>query len=354
MGGGGAQRVMVNLAGGFADRGYKVDLVVGSAEGHYLSQVSKDIRIVDLRVSRMVASTAPLIQYLRRERPAAMLSAMDYVNFVALWARRIARVSTTLVISEHNTLSLAVRHASRRRVRMRPWLMKRLYPWADRMVAVSRGVADDLAITTGLPRDRVDVIYNPVITPEIEAMAEAPLSHPWFEPRQPPVVLGAGRLTAQKDFGTLIRAFARVREHQPARLMILGQGPDHSELESLINRLGLDQDVLLPGFVANPYAYMARASVFVLSSRWEGLPTVLIEALFCGAPVIATDCPSGPREVLDDGRHGRLVEVGDEQTLATEMERALAGNVGRPGRESWQPFDREVVVNSYLKALLGA
>jgi glycosyltransferase involved in cell wall biosynthesis len=353
MAGGGAQRVMLNLAGGFADRGYAVDLVVKRAQGHYVEDVPGAVRLVDLRVRRMVASTAPLISYLRRERPTAMLSAMHYVNIVALCARRIASVNMTLVISEHNTLSLAVRHASRRRARLRPWLIRRFYPWADGMVAVSRGVAEDLASATGLPRERIDVIYNPVVTPEMKTMAEAPLDHPWFAPRQPPVVLGAGRFTAQKDFGSLIGAFAKLRERRAARLLILGEGPDHADLMSLIARLELEQEVLLPGFVANPYAFMARAGAFVLSSRWEGLPTVLIEALFCGAPVIATDCPSGPREILDNGRHGQLVPVGDEDALARAMELALDGRVPRPGRESWQPFEREVVVNRYLESLLG-
>jgi glycosyltransferase involved in cell wall biosynthesis len=192
------------------------------------------------------------------------------------------------------------------------------------------------------------MLYNPVITPDVRKRACAPLDHPWFAPDQPPVILAVGRLTKQKDFPTLIRSFAQVRQNVPARLLILGEGVDRDELEALVRQLGLQDDVSLPGFVDNPYAYMHRAGLFVLSSRWEGLPTVLIEALYCGRPVIATDCPSGPREILANGRFGALVPVGDVEALSRAIVDGLAGKTPLPPEESWHPYSMEAVVEQYL------
>ena len=234
-----------------------------------------------------------------------------------------------------------------------PRLIKRFYPWADGIVAVSRGAADDLVRAAGLAPDRIEVVHNPIVTPELREMAAAPLDHPWFRPGQAPVVLSVGRFSPQKDFGTLIRAFSRVLRECRARLLILGDGPERAGLEALVADLNLGGAVELPGWVQNPYPYMVRADAYVLSSRWEGLPSVLIEALYCSVPVIATDCPSGPREILDGGKHGLLVPVGDEDALAEGIESALAGNVPRPTEASWQPYEQETVVRRYLEVLVG-
>ena len=349
--GGGAERVMLNVAHGLVEYGCAVDLLLAQANGPYLSQVHETIRIVDLKASRVLSSLPTLIRYLRRERPVVILSVLNHVNIVALLARRLARVTTRVVVSEHNTLSRASQNASRWRSRFVPPLIKRFYPWADSIVAVSKGVADDLAKQVKIPRERIQVIYNPVVTPELREGAKSSLDHVWFMPGQPPVVLAVGRLKTQKDFPTLIRAFAQVRQRHPARLMILGEGPDRPALEALVKQLGLEGEVAMPGFVENPYAYMRRASVFVLSSLWEGLPTVLIEALYCGAPIIATDCPSGPREILAGGGYGILVPVGDVMALAQAIEAGLAGETPHPTEESWQPYSQEVVVDQYISLL---
>jgi glycosyltransferase involved in cell wall biosynthesis len=258
------------------------------------------------------------------------------------------------VVSERNTLSSEAKHfGSDLRIRFLPYLIKRFYPWADVIVAVSKGVADDLIHLTGIPNRQVRVIYNPIVTPEFRKKTEAFLDHPWFGPGQPPVILAVGRLTAQKDFATLIQAFAQVRQTRQTRLLILGEGEERPRLEAQIHLLGLQEDIGLPGFVSNPYPYMCRAGVFVLSSRWEGLPGVLIEALYCGAPLVATDCPSGPREILAEGRYGQLVPVGDAPALAEAIHLALDGRVPRPPRESWGPFELEGVVNQYIDVLFG-
>lgn len=352
MWGGGAQRSVLKLAQGIAENGYAVDLVLARAEGPFLAEVPDTARVVDLKASRVLSSLPALVRYLRYERPEAMFSALNYVNVVALWSRRLAGVPTRTVVSERNTLSRAVDHGSSWRGWLMTQLIRRFYPWADGIVAVSKGVADDLAQVARLPRERIRVIYNPIVTPELRQQAHAPLEHPWFTPGEPPVLLGVGRLAAQKGFVTLIRAFAQVREERLARLLILGEGEERAALEALIRQLGLDDDVGLPGFVVNPYPYMARASLFVLSSRWEGLPGVLIEALYCGVPLVATDCPSGPREILAGGRYGQLVPVGDVTAMAGAIETVLNGKGPRPSPESWQPFELRSVVAQYLNLLL--
>jgi glycosyltransferase involved in cell wall biosynthesis len=236
-------------------------------------------------------------------------------------------------------------------MRLLPWLIRYFYPWADNIVAVSKGVANDLERFLASLDGQIKVIYNPIVTHELKQKAKVRLEHPWFEKGQPPVILSVGRLAAQKDFITLIKAYARVRQTHPSRLLILGDGEERPLLESFIQQLGLQQDVCMPGFIANPYPFMMKASLFVLSSRWEGLPGVLIEAMYCGVPLIATDCPSGPREILKDGKHGVLVPVGDEKVLSQAIIRTLEGKVVSPSSESWRPFDMETVVSSYIKLL---
>jgi glycosyltransferase involved in cell wall biosynthesis len=353
MDGGGAERAMAKLAAGIADRGFDVDLVLSDASGHYLAEVPPEVRIVNLHAGRVLASLPGLVRYLRRERPAAMLTSMNYVNVVGIWARALARVDTRLVVNEQNALSLEAAHSPRRRHRMLPRLIGRFYPWADRIVSVARGTADDLSRTAGLPRERIDVVHNPIVTPELKQLADASLDHPWFRPGEPPVVVSVGRLAEQKDFGTLLRAFAQVRQDRDARLVILGEGPERGSLEALVTELGLDGAAALPGWVQNPYPWMKGAGAYVLSSRWEGLPSVLIEALSCGVPIVATDCLSGPQEILDGGRHGLLVDVGDVDGLARGIRSALAGEVPAPAPESWRPYEQEFVVSRYLEVLVG-
>jgi glycosyltransferase involved in cell wall biosynthesis len=350
--GGGAEKSMLKLANGLAARGLALDLVLARASGPYLATVSNEVRVVDLKVSRVLASLPALVSYLRRERPAALLSSLDYANITALWARCLAGTPRKAVVNEQNTISLTARHSRQKRQRVVPRLVKIFYPWADCVIGNSQGVADDLHRITGLPPTRIKVVYNPVVTPELQQKTDACPDHPWLEPGQPPVLLAVGRLTAQKDFPTLIHAFAQIRKTQPARLIILGEGPDRPALEALVRELNLDEAVSFAGFVENPYAYMARAALFILSSRWEGLPTVLIEALFCGVPVIATDCPSGPREILANGKYGALVPMQDVPALAETIRLGLNGNTPQPCKESWQPYELENIVDQYLRILL--
>ncbi|NWO57347.1 MULTISPECIES: glycosyltransferase [Chromohalobacter] len=346
--GGGAERVMVTLANGFAARGVPVDLVVVAAEGAYLEDVSPRVRLVELGASRVLFSLPALVRYLRRERPHALLSALNHANIVALWARKLARTRTRLVVSERNTLSRDL--SSDRFERVVPWLMRLSYPTADAIVAVSGGVADDLAQTVRLPRERIDVVYNP-INSNLPLLSEAPVVHPWLAEGEPPVIVAAGRLTVQKDFATLVEAFAMVRRTHRARLVILGEGELRATLEARIEELGIAEDVALPGFVDNPYPWMRQASLFVLSSAWEGFCNVLAEAMACGTPVVSTDCPSGSAEILENGKWGRLVPVGDASALARAIAATLDDETHPDVRHRARSFDLHQALRGYLRAL---
>jgi glycosyltransferase involved in cell wall biosynthesis len=232
-------------------------------------------------------------------------------------------------------------------------LIGKVYPRAERIVTVSGGVADDLATCTGLPRATIGTIYNPILTTEIAEKAQVPISHTWLPPTTLPVILGVGRLVPQKDFPTLLKAFAHVHMKYPSRLIILGEGRERAKLEALVSELGIAEDVSFPGFESNPYAFMARASVFVLSSAWEGLPNALIEALACGCPVVSTNCPSGPQEILDNGAFGPLVPVGDDWALAEAILHTLE-HPPNPERlrSRAAEFDIQTIAEKYLQALL--
>lgn len=346
--GGGAERTILNLAAGFADRELDVDLVLARAEGPYMGDIPAAVRTVDLGAGRVVSSLAPLVAYLRRERPLVMLSALWHANLAAMWARRIAGVQTKILVSAQNTLSQGVGNSPLARAKITPFLLRRFQSWADGIVAVSGGVAADLTGPIGLKQERIHVIYNPIITSNFLQAAQQENSHPWFAAGEPPVILGVGRLTWEKDFPNFLRALRRVRDRRRVRGLILGEGPDRAKLESLVRELGLEDDVQLPGFVENPGSYMARAGAFVLSSRSEGLPTVLVEALALGTPVVSTDCRSGPREVLRDGRLGALVPIRDSQALADAVIETLARQGQPVPAEAWLPYTSEWVVDEFI------
>ena len=348
---GGVERIFLNLSQGFLEKGFQVDLVLSSKGGIDLWTIPSNLRVVDLQSPKVSACLPKLVRYLQRERPISLLSALHYANEVAVVAKYLARVPTQLVVSEHTALSkdLEVQHVIRQH--LIPLADRMLYSAADRIVAVSHGVAQDLSTLTGLPKDKITVIYNPSITPDIAQRASEPVDHPWFAPDQPPVILGVGRLEAQKDFPSLLRAFQQVRRARPARLMILGQGPDRPQLEALVQSLNLEDDVSFPGFVKNPFPYIAKADVFALSSRWEGLPTVLIEAMAVGTPVVSTDCKSGPAEILDGGKYGTLVPVGDSEALAVALLKVLEGQIGLIDRTWLNQFMVKTATDRYLDSL---
>ncbi len=375
---GGVQRVTLNLAAALTARGRRVDLVLCRAEGPFLEAVPETVTVVELRRSprfpAYLLAVAPrslipllrlygrrprpsfpnlfylpaLVHYLKRERPDTFLSAMAMPNLMATWAARLAGVPMRVVISQHSHLSTEVQDMG--------WAplvptLRRAYSQADARIAVSHGVADDLSRHLHIPRPEV-VTLPPAFRTNFLGQADTAAAHPWLHPEAPPVILGAGRLTQQKDFPTLLRAFARVRQQRRVRLIILGKGPLRADLETLARTLGVAADMALPGFVDNPFAYMARAAVFALSSAWEGLPGVLVEALAVGCPVVSTDCPSGPAEILAGGTYGQLVPVGDSPALAAALNATLDAPPPRDllqGRA--QAFSIDRVMDRYLEVL---
>lgn len=380
---GGAERTFVQLARALAARGHRVDLVVTRKKGALLREVPASVRIVELgKASRFgimpallhltalspsdmlallrhrlpgVARALPQMQrYLREEQPDALLATLANNNLLALWAARLARSDTRILIREANTLSLDNAAGSEPFDKLVPALVRRWYPSADAIICVSTGVADDLAQNFGIPRQRLTTIFNPVDSDRVTRLAAEPVDHSWFAPGCPPVLLSVGRLERQKDYATLLQALVVVRSRREVRLLILGEGSERESLQHLVTSLGLEGAVCMPGLHANPYAFMAKAALFVLSSAWEGFPNVLLEALACGALIVATDCPSGTAELLDGGRFGRLVPVGDPEALARaileslELPQAREHAVSRAAE-----FELEKTVDRYLEAMLG-
>jgi glycosyltransferase involved in cell wall biosynthesis len=382
--GGGVARVMLHLAKAFADQGHKVDLVLCKLEGPYANRIPPGVNVIELKPTKvglsrlrvflanpeairslclpiLLALKPPkairylhsLALYLRREQPDALLSAKTPCNLVAIWAKRLAKVETRIVVSERTNLSMMIRQSPKWRWRFIVPLLQHIYPQANLITAVSNGVAGDLSSCTGFSRERITTIYNPMLTDHIKAQSILPVSHPWVDTEKIPLILGVGRLAPSKDFPTLLKAFAHIHRTHPARLLILGEGRKRAQLEILASELGIAENVSFPGFESNPYAFMARASVFVLSSAWEGLPNALIEALACGCPVVSTNCPSGPQEILDNGAFGPLVPVGDDKALAEAIIQTLESppNADRLQARAAE-FDIHAIAEQYLEALL--
>lgn len=380
---GGLQRGLVNLAAGFAARGHQVELLLSRKTGGMLADIPAAVRVRELaapwpfaalpllrvpgqtrglalawlatRRPRSVYSLGPLARYLAEERPDALLSTPATSSLVALFAAQLAGSPVRIVAREANTLARQLAH---RRQLFGPEilpLVSNYYERAAAIVAVSEGVADELAASAAIPRERITTIHNPVAAPQLRAQAALQPDEPWLTtPGAPPVVLGAGRLVAAKDFATLVRAFAVLRRSHAARLVILGEGPERAALLQLAAELAVAEHVRLPGYVANPFAYMARARVFALSSLYEGLANVLREALVCGCPVVATDCPSGSAEALGHGRFGRLVPTADPLALARALAETLdERDTPERAAERAASVTREDSVGRYLALLAG-
>lgn len=358
--GGGLERVTLTLMSELLARGYQVDLVLERAQGDFLRYVPPAVRQITLQdggkwtawrhltrvrpIDGLIQALAmlfgthrhiplkrldSLVDYLRTHKPDILIAAAGRIPFLALWAKSIAGVPTAFVIAEHSTFSqrldaFKADTAKHARLLFRKRLMRRLYRHADAVFAVSAGVADDIATVSGLARDTISVLYNPVVSPHLLRRAAEPPAFGWAYQNGPPLILAVGRLAPEKGFDTLVEAFARLREAgRDARLLILGEGPERGRLEALIDEHGLAPFVALPGWADNPPSCLRASRLFVLSSRVEGLPVTLIEALACGTRIVATDCRSGPREILEDGQHGELVPVDDIEALAAAMMRVL-------------------------------
>ncbi len=348
----GVDRILINLIEQWAAWGLEIDLLQVRRHGPALAHTPAGVRCIDLGTGHVNSALPALVRYLRRERPIALLTDKDRVNRIAILARLLAGTPTSVAVRLGTTVSvnLASRGLAER------WLQRAsiryLYRLADRLIVPSVGVATDLVEQLGVAPARIQVVHSPIVSARLEQLAQAPLEHPWLMAGAPPVILGVGELGARKDFATLIRAFALVRAERPCRLLILGRGGQRERLLALAADLGVKDALDLPGFVANPYAYMRRAAVFALSSRWEGLGIVLVEALACGTPAVSTDCPSGPREILGPCCPGALVPVGDHQALARVIVETLTDPPTRTRLiERAQAFSISASARAYLAAL---
>lgn len=346
-GAGGVERMLLNLAAGIAAAGYGVDLLTIRRDSPHLHALPVGVRHLPLPGGHAWAVLPALVSYLRRAPPAGLIAAKDRANRVAVLARALAgrRLPIALRLGTHLGGARGARRTAGDRLR------GFFYRQADAVIAVSQAMADDLVPRFGLPADRVRVIRNPVVTPGLSNLATAPCPHPWLAEGEP-VIVGMGRFTRQKDFPTLLRAFARLCRQRPARLVLLGDGAGKAACARLAAELGVADRVLLAGFAVNPYAWLARAHLFVLSSRWEGSPNALAEALALGVPCVATDCLSGPRELLADGRYGPLVPVGDDQRLADAMAATLAAPLPADMlRQAVREYRQDASAAAYLAAL---
>ena len=316
---GGVERVALNLCKGLIDEGYEVDLVLVEATGKLLNDVSSEVSVVDLEADRVLTSLLPLRKYISSRKPDVLYAMMTEPNVVAVGAHRTIATDTRLILSEHNMLSRSSETIKDYFARAGAWL---LYPFADAVVAVSEGVQADLLANTRLNGDDISMIYNPVDIESIRDRALEPADHEWLADDDLTVILSGGRHVPQKGFDTLLNAFSRI-EQDDIRLLLFGTGPETESLKKQASALGINNDISFLGFIENPYAYMAAADVFTLSSKYEGFGLVLIEALACGCPVVSTDCESGPAEILEQGEYGPLVPVGDVEALTASIEQAL-------------------------------
>jgi glycosyltransferase involved in cell wall biosynthesis len=323
-GGGGAQRAMVRFATGLARRGYTVTVVTLHDGKAYDAELDPAVRRVALSGNRLGGAVPALAGFLRRERPTTLFTTEPASNVICVLAKFASRMSTRVVIREGLFPSVARRISPYRATRLAYALSPLIYRFADEIIAIASDMTADLARTAMIPRARITTItVNPVVTPALLEAAQRPPPHSWLDDGGAPVILGVGRLTRQKDFATLICAFALVRQRRACRLLIIGEGVDRPSLEAMVAETGYVQDIALPGHVREPFGAMRTCAAFVLSSRYEGLPNVLIEALACRAPVIATDCPSGPRDILESGTLAPLIPVGDAPAMAHAIEQVL-------------------------------
>lgn len=350
----GVDRIAGNLIPAFAAGGYPVDLLHINGHGPYLQNPPGNVSVINLGTAHAYSSIRALAKYLKHSRPHTILSDKDRVNRVTLLAAKMARVPVRVVVRTGTTVTEDLRMRGPVSYLMHHLSMRHLYPWADAIVVPSRGAALDLAAFAEIPQEHIQVVPNPVVKPDLDLLAAAPVDHPWLVEEGPPIVLGAGELCARKDFATLLRAFAIMAHELPCRLLILGEGGQRQALLRLARELGIERKVSFPGFVSNPFAYMKKASLFVLSSVCEGFGNVLVEALSLGLPVVSTDCPSGPEEILMQGRYGRLVPVRHARALAEAMLATLADPPDRAFlQKAAQPYTVQASAEKYLEVLLG-
>jgi glycosyltransferase involved in cell wall biosynthesis len=367
---GGGEKQLIDIANALAAQGHKVDLLVLKPVGPYKSLLSPALGVVSLDGRRMILSLPPLAAYMRRERPRVLLATDEYTSLLALMARALVRGRTRIVLRMGNMFSeLFARYEGKSK--LMPFLIRRLYKKADAMIANSQGVARSVMAVCGIPAERMHVIFNPKDIAKITALAAEPAPHPWLAVEHiKPAVVWFGRLREQKNLPLLLRAFAALQSKVESRLLIVGSGREEGRLHALATQLGIQERVHFEEYKENPYAWVAKADVFVLSSLWEGLPNALIEALVCGVACVATDCDSGPREILapdtdpfkriksgvEWARFGALVPVEGTAELTEALETLLTygpkrAQYAKAALERAHDFDSAGIIDRYAQVL---
>lgn len=345
---GGVERVMLNLSNGFIENGFSVDFVfISNSKGPLVKEISKECRIFELNKKGTISALLPFLRYIKKEKPDVILAALTPANLLSIFAKIICFKKIKVFIE----IQIAVRtHISTSflKSKFRPFIYKIFFRFADKVVAASKGIEEDLKYF-GVKSSKIVVIYNPVSSTYTDKMGNEKNEHPWFSNKEIPVILAVGRLHKQKDFPVLLEAFSKVLVKKEARLIILGEGEERKNLEEIIIKLNIKEKVDLFGFTNNPYSFMKNAPLFVLSSGWEGFGNVVAEALSFGTPVVSTNCPWGPSEILENGKYGRLVPVGDSGALANAIIESLI-NKHSPELEleGAKRFKTEVVLAQYL------
>ena len=321
--GGGAERVFLKISSEIKKRGQNVELILSNQNGPYISELPPDVPITSLNSKRVLYSLIPLARLIRKKNPDLILSALPHANSVAILAKKLSGKKIKLVISERNTYSQESFQPNLKNIILK-YLMRKLYKNADAIITVSDGVRESLINFMRINNKNYFSIPNPCDSKEIKAKANLPINDEWFLSSDVPVVIAVGRLTKQKDFSSLIKSFAIVIKKTKARLLILGEGEERNSLEILAKSLKLSNELFcMPGFKTNPFKYIKASSLFVLSSRWEGFPNVLLQAIACNCKIISTNCQSGPLEILDGGKYGDIIPVGDIEAMANSINRNL-------------------------------
>jgi len=367
---GGGERVMLDLTNGFANAGFDIDLLVVKPVGQYKTQIDTKVNVLSMDAGRLIFSIPKIISYLKKERPGVIVATDEYTHIMSLIAAKLSGTGTKVVLRMGNMFSVLFSKYKRIRDKLIPLIAKTIYKYAYRVVANSQGVAKDVSEMFGIPIEMIKVIHNPKNIEEIRSKAAQKSGHPWLDDKTTPVVLFVGRLREQKNLPLLIKAFAKAREKMPARLVLVGMGREQKRLEKLVEELNLGEFVSFAGFSGNPYAFMSKADVFISTSLWEGLSNSLVEAVVCGAPIIASDCDSGSREIIapdtdplfrikegiECAKYGVLVPVGSLKDTVAALEKMLSDSDLRADYKKKTPeraenFRLESILEQYKSAM---
>ncbi len=351
MRGGGIQKSAIRLINEFLRLGIPTSLITIDANGPVRSEVPYDCRFIDLGVGRTRWAIFRLIASLKEIKPDVVISAQTHLNVLLIIARALSGYPKKLIVTEHITFNTGITSEGKFSQRMRPYLIRFLYPFAERVVAVSPASADSIYQYTKL-KTKVDVILNGLDMDEIKKAANQPVFHPWVSNSDFKLIVGMGRLSLQKNFSYLLRAFARLDSKEKYRLLILGEGSDKTALLLLAKQLEIQEYVEFLGFIDNPYPYLAQADLFVLPSKWEGFANVIIEALACGTPVIAADCPGGPADILSDKSFAKIVPMDNPKEMASAIKGSLSADIDSIGIfEFAKQFSIQDTAQNYLNLI---